>query len=314
MVFKGDASGLSEALVSVASELRESLVLKVGGWAISAGQVDCLKVVLEKCWAEGPEDASVGVEAQALLGFLIEKSCEKTKCPDGTLWDRDGLLSVLMSKGININQSIGQSSPLCLAVQNDDLKLTSLLLDAGAEKTGCYKSHNTDGVGYHRYPAFCLASSVSMVGLLLDKGVPYIHASPSGGVGGIGELLMNWKIEDEVPLLVSVWLNSGGNVDEILEASYGPGVSLSDYVFNSALELNQEAYRPAQEARHKHRLGRLFLIQESLVMAGLPLSTKTPGGRQWGQLVDEKGSRRLKIQMRLGASEHVCRGVVRARM
>ena len=112
-------------------------------------------------------------------------------------------------------------------------------------------------------------------------------------------MLMNWPKEDEIPALVQAWLNRGGDVHAELESPYGPGMSLSDYAFDRAMELNEEPRGPGQEARHEHRRQRLFRIQEALVLAGCSVDTQASSGKTWGELVEEKGSPRLLVKVRL---------------
>lgn len=298
LVKKADAPGISRAMEEIPREYWQVMAVKVAQWAIEHNRVDCLEVALLRKWGDSTVDAMVDNQHSTLVHWLVHQSHQKNM--DGQSMDTKGLLSVLLSANAQMEDPSHGDNPLCLAIKNNDTVMVGCLLDAGADPTGLYRYQKAAGSpSYHHYPAFCSASSVPMVEFLLDKGVPYTHATPGDPVGGIAALLMNWPKEGEIPRLVRSWLNRGGDVHAVLESPYGPGMSLSDYAFDRALELNEEPRGPAQDARHEHRRQRLFRIQEALVLAGLSVSTQTSEGKAWGDLVEAKGSPRLLVKVRL---------------
>ena len=297
-VKKADASAVCLTMEEIPREYWQVMAVKVAQWAIEHNQVDCLKVSLLPRWGHSTVDSMVDSGHNTLLHWLVYISHQKTF--DGKPLDTEKLLAVLLAANARMEDPSHGDNPLSMAIKNNDVRMAGCLLDAGADPTGLYRYQKSPGsAGHHHWPAFCMAANIPMVEFLLDKGVPYTHATPGDPVGGIAALLMNWPKEDEIPALVQAWLNRGGDVHAELESPYGPGMSLSDYAFDRAMELNEEPRGPGQEARHEHRRQRLFRIQEALVLAGCSLETQASSGKTWGELVEEKGSPRLLVKVRL---------------
>lgn len=315
LVKKGDAQGVMAILDSIPQEYTTIMALKAGEWSIEAGQVNCLRVALDPRWGDSIVDFIVQSRYATPIHWLVEQSHQRSLKPSLGSLDRKGLLSALLEANAKLEDPIHSENPLRQAVENNDLEMTEALLDAGAEKTGLYRSQKTIGhTGYHRIPAFCLAKSIPMVELLLDKGVPYTQATPGNPIGGMGALLMEWAREDEIPRLVEAWVNRGGDVHCLLDSPYGPSMSLGDYVFDSASELNEGPRGPAQDVRHEHLRQRVFRIQEALVLSGISLLTAASSGKTWGELVEEKGSPRLQTMVRLEREVHSSPSGPRVRM
>lgn len=288
-----DPSTLAEALAASPQEVWAVMALKAAAWSIEQGSVKCLRQALSKQWAWDVVDLMPNKNHPTLLHLLVGQ-IKVARPSQRKPIDRRGLLQALVDAGADLENESTSDKPLALAVRYNDLEMVEALLDAGADPRA-----GSRAPAPLVSPPFCEATSLDMVDLLLKKEVPYTHADPDEGIGGIGALLLKWKDENQARRLVGLWLERGGKVDEPLEAPYGPSMSLGDFVFDLAIELNEPPRGPAQAERHESTRQRLFLIQEALVLAGLPLTTTTSSGKTWGELVMEKGSPRLQVQWSL---------------
>lgn len=289
-----DPSTLAEALSASPREVWVVMALKAAAWSIEQGSVKCLREALSRQWAWDVVDLMPNKNHPTLLHLLVDQINVARRSQRKPI-DKRRLLQALVDAGADLENESTTDKPLVLAVRYNDLEMVEALLDAGANPRPGHRTPSTTLA----CPPFCEATSLEMVDLLLKKEVPYTHAAPSEMLGGIGALLLKWRDENQLRRLVSLWLKHGGKMDEPLEAPYGPSMSLGDFVFDLASELNEPPRGPAQAELHESTRQRLFLIQEALVLAGLPLTTTTSSGKTWGELVMEKGSPRLQVQWSL---------------
>ena len=298
-VDRDDAAALKEALESIPYQYHTVMALRAAHRALQKQRLYSLAQALDRKWGVDAgasqllKKQSQKSSGQTLLEIFLDESSQKKSDPS---YPRQQILKVFMEAGMPLQYSQFRNQPLTEAASHEDLELTRLLLEAGADKNGLYKRG-----GSHCWPPFCHVRSLPMLKLFLDHGVEDWRSPPGQPIGGIACVLMRWDEgrKADLPAAINLWLAAGGDWFKPLEKAYGMPVSLAEYVFDKAEWLDPSRKQSQTWEEKKH--ARVLLLQELLAQHGFDFDQVNSEGVSWRQLVAEKGSPRLAKALALEA-------------
>lgn len=296
-VARGAVEGIRESLQSLPVPQRQEVGLRAARWAIGDGAAHSLRECLAKEHGVDPNGfldlmvpSLVHVVGEVSWGWKQDRGDLETVVP--------ALLTVLVeAHGGSLPSYKTVESPLVKAAQQDDLVYARALLDAGVDPDGEYRWKEGNRGGHGFTPLHC-ARSLEMVGLLLAGGASLSAAPAGAALGGMAGVVLKWQHETDLPALIQVWLDHGGNLSEPMEG-HGEPVSLLDYIFRAVWEQKVSATSsdaPVWQSRRQ----RAHLLQTLLIGNGwVDLNHTDAQGVSWREWVDRYGSSPLQKKLAL---------------
>jgi len=303
-VKKNDVLLVEQTLASIEEpDIRRQLVHRALRWAFRAKGLETFNLLLEPRWGFDPNREVSNSQTQALLLEMMNDAAK----------DIEGLktfvlfLPALVQAGVPLEHpAYTPHQPLSLAVSSRfPSSMIKALLKAGADPDGMYR-WSTEGTSSHVFPPLCSASSLHVVGLLLEYGAslgapPF--SMPHGIVGGVGYLLYTWPKDEELGQLWDMFEQAGGHFLTPMENGFGEMVPLAVNVLIQSLENPAWKKYPDSPALEKMKasdqkmMRRQHRLQELMVARGLDLYAPSPYRFPWAEFIKEKGSPLLQKKL-----------------